>query len=64
MMIMEEIVMSEETNNKETTENRVKSFDELLKEVQASWSDDAWMVYEAASKSFVEETTKESKNNE
>ena len=35
--------------------NRVKSFDELLKEVQASWSDEAWMVYEAASKSFVEE---------
>ena len=35
--------------------NRVKSFDELLKEVQASWSDEAWMVYEAASKSFAEE---------
>lgn len=56
--------MSEETNDKEIAENRVKSFDELLKEVQASWSDDAWMVYEAASKSFTEETTEESKNNE
>lgn len=33
----------------------MKSFDELVKEVQASWSDDAWMVYEAASKSFSEE---------
>lgn len=47
--------MSEETNDKNIAENRVKSFDELMKEVQASWSDEAWMVYEAASKSFVEE---------
>lgn len=39
--------------------NRVKSFDELLKEVQASWSDEAWMVYEAASKSFAEEMKNE-----
>lgn len=39
--------------------NRVKSFDELMKEVQASWSDEAWMVYEAASKSFAEEMNEE-----
>lgn len=39
--------------------NRVKSFDELMKEVQASWSDEAWMVYEAASKNFAEEMNEE-----
>lgn len=39
--------------------NRVKSFDELMKEVQASWSDEAWMVYDAASKSFAEEMNEE-----
>lgn len=42
-------------NSEKIIGNRVKSFDELVKEVQASWSDDAWMVYEAASKSFAEE---------
>ena len=54
--------MSEETNGEDIAENRVKSFDELMKEVQASWSDEAWMVYEAASKSFAEEMNEGSKN--
>ena len=39
--------------------NRVKSFDELLKEVQASWSDEARMVDKTASKSFAEEMKNE-----
>lgn len=51
--------MSEETNGEDIAGNRVKSFDELMKEVQASWSDEAWMVYEAASKSFAEEMNEE-----
>lgn len=40
------------------------SFDELMKEVKASWSDEAWMAYESAFKAFQEETKKDkSKNN-
>lgn len=56
--------MSEETNDKDIVKNRVKNFDELMKEVKASWSDEAWMVYESASKAFQEDMKKDkSKNN-
>lgn len=49
---------------KDTSKNKIKSFSELSKEVKASWSDDAWSVYESVSKSFQEEMKKDkSKNN-
>lgn len=47
---------------KDTSKNKIKSFGELSKEVKASWSDDAWSVYEAASKSFQEDTNNKDKN--